>query len=126
MRILLIGDIVGKPGRRIVTQTVAPLREQQRLDLVIANAENAADGSGITPTIYRELIDAGVDCITMGDHIYRRKEINVVLESEKNTEEPLSPPHCFPQIGYSSFYTKPCAIIELATLRNPPMLAPLT
>ena len=51
MRILLIGDIVGKPGRRIVTQALGDLRRRERLDLVIANAENTADGSGITPGI---------------------------------------------------------------------------
>ena len=58
---------------------------RERLDLVIANAENAADGSGITPAIYHELIAAGVDCITLGDHIYRRKEILPVLATEPAT-----------------------------------------
>ena len=54
MRILLIGDIVGKPGRRIVEQAVPILRRREQLDLVIANGENSADGSGITPSIYRK------------------------------------------------------------------------
>jgi metallophosphoesterase (TIGR00282 family) len=96
MRLLLIGDIVGKPGRRIVTDAVATLRQRQQLDLIVANAENAADGSGITPSIYRELIQAGVDCITLGDHIYRRKEIAPVLEAETDIVKPANFPPTAP------------------------------
>ena len=92
MRILHIGDIVGKPGRRIVARTARPLKAQWNLDLVVANAENAAGGSGLTPANYRELIDAGVDGITMGDHIYRRQEITSILESERNIVKPANFP----------------------------------
>ncbi len=80
MRLLLIGDIVGKPGRQIVGRAVKPLIEREQLDLVVANGENSAGGSGITPAIYHELIAAGVDVVTLGDHIYRRAEITEVLE----------------------------------------------
>ncbi len=76
MNILLIGDIVGKPGRRSCSRRCADCEQQESIDLVVANAENAAGGSGLTPEIYRELIAAGVDCITLGDHIYRRREID--------------------------------------------------
>ncbi|HWB12338.1 MAG TPA: TIGR00282 family metallophosphoesterase [Pirellulales bacterium] len=92
MRLLLIGDIVGKPGRQIVVRSVAELVERERLDLVVANAENVAGGSGIMPDIYRELIGAGVDGITLGDHIYRRREINPVLESAQNIVKPANFP----------------------------------
>jgi 2',3'-cyclic-nucleotide 2'-phosphodiesterase len=92
MRVLLIGDIVGKPGERIVTGCMAGLRRREGLDLVIANAENAADGSGLSPSIYRKLIAAGVDCITLGDHIYRRSEIASVLQSESNIVKPANYP----------------------------------
>jgi 2',3'-cyclic-nucleotide 2'-phosphodiesterase len=92
MRILFIGDIVGKPGRSIVTRSVAGLVREQRLDLVVANAENAAGGSGITPSIYRELVRAGVDAITLGDHVYRRREIYSVLEGEANIVKPANLP----------------------------------
>jgi metallophosphoesterase (TIGR00282 family) len=85
VRILFIGDIVGKPGRRIVAQAVNRLREKLQLDLVIANAENAADGSGMTPKNFRAIVGSGVDCITMGDHIYRRDTIYEVLENETET-----------------------------------------
>ena len=93
MRILFIGDVVGKPGRAMVCAAVPALIEREKLDLVLANAENAAGGSGLTPAIYRELVDAGVDGITLGDHVYRRREIFPLLESEANIVRPanLSP-----------------------------------
>jgi metallophosphoesterase (TIGR00282 family) len=92
MRILLIGDIVGKPGVKMVTQSLPGLRQREGLDLVIANAENSADGSGIAPSIYKKLIAAGVDCITLGDHIYRRSEICPVLQEESNIVRPANYP----------------------------------
>jgi hypothetical protein len=92
MRILLIGDIVGKPGRRIVVENVAKLAERRAIDLVLANAENSAAGSGLTPVQYQALVDAGVHGITLGDHIYRRKEICGVLESKANIVKPANFP----------------------------------
>ena len=92
MRILLIGDIVGKPGRQIVAQAMPGLRIREQIDLVIANAENSADGSGITPSIYRALLRSGIDCITLGDHIYRRSEIDKVLNEEANIVKPANFP----------------------------------
>jgi metallophosphoesterase (TIGR00282 family) len=96
MRLLLIGDIVGKPGRRIVTRALPGLIARESLDLVIANGENSAAGSGITPDIYRELVKAGVDCITLGDHIYKRREIVPVLETELNIVKPANFPPAAP------------------------------
>jgi 2',3'-cyclic-nucleotide 2'-phosphodiesterase len=92
MRILFIGDVVGKPGREIIERALPGLLIDERLDLVVANAENAAGGSGITPSIYRELVRVGVDAITLGDHIYRRKEIYSVLEKEANIVKPANLP----------------------------------
>jgi len=88
MRILLIGDVVGKPGRRMIVRTLPGLIVREQLDLVVANGENSAAGSGITPDIHRELIAAGVDCITLGDHIYKRREIIATLQSESNIVKP--------------------------------------
>jgi len=96
MRILLIGDIVGKPGERIVTRGLPGLRKREGLDLVIANAENAADGSGLAPSIYRKLVAAGVDGITLGDHIYRRSELTSVLTSADNIVKPANFPATAP------------------------------
>lgn len=92
LRILLIGDIVGKPGYRMVERALPGLRRRENLDLVIANAENAAAGAGLTPKIYHRLLEAGVDCITMGDHIYRRNEISPLLDREPKIVKPANFP----------------------------------
>lgn len=92
MRFFFIGDIVGRPGRDFVVRSVAGLVVRHQLDLVIANAENAAGGSGLTPLIYRDLVAAGVDAITLGDHVYRRKEIYTVLQNEDNIVRPANLP----------------------------------
>jgi len=75
MRILFIGDIVGSPGRHIVKERLADTVAQQRIDLVIANCENAASGFGITPRLVDELLGYGIDLLTGGNHIFDRKEI---------------------------------------------------
>jgi metallophosphoesterase (TIGR00282 family) len=103
VRILLIGDIVGKPGRRIVIQAVNRLRREHQLDLVIANAENAADGSGLMPKNFRALVGAGVDCITMGDHIYRRDAIYEVLDNP--TENRIVKPANYPPTAPGKTWT---------------------
>ena len=92
MRVLHIGDIVGKPGRRAVTKSLPGLIEEHELDFVVANAENAAAGSGITPANFDDLIGAGVDCVTLGDHIYRRREIINVLRDKTNIVKPANFP----------------------------------
>lgn len=92
MKILLIGDIVGKPGREAVKKLLPGLIEREKLDVVLANAENAAGGSGLTPAIYKELMAAGVDGITLGDHVYRRTEILPTLEAQSNIVRPANLP----------------------------------
>ncbi len=92
LRLLFIGDIVGRPGRDIVKRAMPGLILSRKLDLVVANAENSAAGSGITPAIFHELIKAGIDAITLGDHVYRRKEIYSVLENENNIVRPANLP----------------------------------
>jgi metallophosphoesterase (TIGR00282 family) len=92
MRILLIGDVVGKPGRQIICRAVRPIIARDKLDFVIANGENAAGGSGITPDIYQEMLAAGVDVVTLGDHIYRRSEITPVLRNETRIVKPANFP----------------------------------
>jgi metallophosphoesterase (TIGR00282 family) len=92
MKILFIGDIVGRPGRDIVSDALPGLITERHLDLVIANAENAAGGSGLTAGIYQALMRAGVDAITLGDHVYRRKEIYPTLKQETNIVRPANLP----------------------------------
>jgi metallophosphoesterase (TIGR00282 family) len=106
VRLLLIGDIVGKPGRQIVLRAVPGLRIEEQLDLIVANAENVAGGSGLTPAIYHELISAGVDCLTMGDHIYRRREIYPVLQTEPRIVKPANYPSEAPGRDYAVVRTR--------------------
>jgi metallophosphoesterase (TIGR00282 family) len=92
MRLLFLGDIVGEPGRKLVRKAVPALRETRQLDLVIVNAENIAGGSGMTPKTYAQLRRCGVDACTMGDHIYKKREIISVLVRG----EPVCKPANFP------------------------------
>jgi len=96
VRLLLIGDIVGRPGRQICVQAVRGLRAAEEIDLVVANAENVAGGSGLTPEIYHELIEAGIDAITMGDHVYKRREIFSILQTERRIVRPANFPRDAP------------------------------
>jgi hypothetical protein len=90
LNILCIGDIVGRPGRRVVSQKLAALVRDMRIDCVIANAENSAGGSGITPQIYDKLLKYGVHIVTLGDHAYRKKDIIPVMESNTNIARPAN------------------------------------
>jgi hypothetical protein len=92
MRILFIGDIVGPPGVAFVHRVLPSLRREEALDAVIANAENAYNGSGLTPALYRQLRQAGVDLITLGDHVYKKAEIIPVLEKETTLCKPANYP----------------------------------
>ncbi|MEM7624941.1 MAG: TIGR00282 family metallophosphoesterase [Planctomycetota bacterium] len=92
MRIAFLGDVVGTPGRQALTQQTPALRETHGVDLIIANAENVANGSGITPEQYRKLADAGVDGMTLGDHAFRKQQIRATLESAPNLIRPINLP----------------------------------
>lgn len=92
MRILFIGDIVGEPGRKAVKNLLPNLREQHRLDFIIANGENSAGGSGITPKTAEEIFSAGVDVITSGDHLWDQKEVVELLRTERRFLRPLNYP----------------------------------
>jgi len=92
MRILFVGDIVGRSGRTIVTERLPKLIRDWKLDLVVANGENAAGGFGITEAIYRELIEAGVDAVTLGNHAWDQKEALVFIERAPRLIRPLNYP----------------------------------
>jgi 2',3'-cyclic-nucleotide 2'-phosphodiesterase len=92
MNILFIGDIVGEPGRRAVRQLLPQLRQRHVVDVVIANGENSAGGSGITPGTAREIFDSGVDVITSGDHLWDQKEVVELLANESRFVRPLNYP----------------------------------
>ncbi len=100
MFILAIGDIIGRPGRQAVNELLPGLREQYGFDLVMANAENVAGGLGLTPTTASDLLDAGVDVLTSGNHIWAQKEIIPYLNGELPILRPLNYPPGVPGRGY--------------------------
>jgi metallophosphoesterase (TIGR00282 family) len=100
MIILAIGDVIGKPGRRAISTLLPELRATYHADLVIVNAENAAGGLGTTPATAQELLDADVDVLTSGNHIWTHKEILPYLDSEMPILRPLNYPPGVPGRGY--------------------------
>lgn len=111
MLILAIGDIVGKPGRKAVSQLLPGIRQQYDLNLVIANGENAAGGIGLTPDTAQELLDAGTDVITSGNHIWAQKEIFPYLDGQMPILRPLNYPPGVPGQGY--IVIGPVAVVSL-------------
>lgn len=101
LKILFIGDIVGKPGRVILGKALPALVAQWQLDLVIANAENAAGGSGLNEQCFREITRAGVGVLTMGDHVYKKKEIMPLLERHGSILKPANFPPEAPGAEYA-------------------------
>jgi 2',3'-cyclic-nucleotide 2'-phosphodiesterase len=106
MKILFIGDIVGSPGRRAINKLLPALKEEHSLDFVIANAENASGGSGIIPKVADELFDSGVDVLTSGDHIWKKKEIFELISREKRILRPINFPSIAPGKGSNIFKSK--------------------
>lgn len=100
MNILVIGDIVGKPGRQVVAEYLHDLRRQHKVSVVIANGENAAGGFGLTPDTAKELLASGVDVLTSGNHIFAQKEIIPLLEADTPILRPLNYPQGVPGRGY--------------------------
>ena len=90
MRILFIGDLVGRSGRSSVMERLPGLMQDWRLDFVVINGENAAGGFGITEAIYRDLIEVGADAITLGNHAFRRSEIGPYLEASERVIRPAN------------------------------------
>lgn len=99
MRILFIGDVVGRSGRNIVIERLPGLMLDWKLDLTVVNAENAAGGFGITEAIYNDLIDAGVDAITLGNHAWDQKEALVFIERAPRLVRPVNFPTGTPGRG---------------------------
>jgi len=105
MKILFIGDIVGAPGREAIKKLLPGLKKEYALNFVIANAENAAGGSGITPKVAEELFASGVDVLTSGDHIWKKREIFEIINQEGRILRPLNFPEGAPGSGFGIFKT---------------------
>ena len=125
MNLLFIGDIVGQPGRRAVKELLPKLRERHALDFVIANGENSAGGSGITPKTAEEIFSAGVDVITSGDHLWDQKEVMELLANEKRFLRPLNYPATTPGRGSGLYETRNAGKIAVLNLQGRTFMPPL-
>jgi 2',3'-cyclic-nucleotide 2'-phosphodiesterase len=90
MKVILIGDVVGKPGRRALLANLKRLKEQHEAEFVVANVENAAEGAGVVPKIGDEILSAGVDVMTSGNHIYDKREVIAYIENEPRLLRPAN------------------------------------
>lgn len=105
MNILFLGDVVGKPGRRAIRALLPGLIHREQIAFVIANAENVAGGAGVDPESCRDLFEGGVDVLTSGNHIWRRKEIVDYIEAEPRLLRPANFPPGTPGLGWGRFST---------------------
>jgi metallophosphoesterase (TIGR00282 family) len=115
MRILLVGDVVGSPGRRVFREVVKRLRAESAVHAVVVNAENAAAGNGITLALAEELFASGADVITMGDHVWGQRELETTIGGEKRLVRPVNFPPGTPGQGYATVQTAlgPVTVVNL-------------
>ena len=99
MKVLLVGDIIGAPGRDAFKALVPLLKAKHRLDFVIANCENIAGGAGVTPKTAQELLQSGADMLTSGQHIWRYREIGPYMDAEPRLLKPVNYPKGTPGFG---------------------------
>lgn len=116
IKVFCIGDVVGRPGRRVLSQQLYPFVQENEIDCVIANAENAAGGSGLTRQIYEKLIKYGVHLVTLGDHCYRKRDIIPTLETQNNIARPANlSPHAAGK-DYAIYQTAKGVTVAVVTL----------
>ncbi|MDA8345740.1 MAG: TIGR00282 family metallophosphoesterase [Thermaerobacter sp.] len=100
MRILMVGDVCGRPGRQMLREQVPQLKRAHKIDLTIVNGENAAAGFGVTRPIYEEILAAGADVVTLGNHTFDKREAVSLLDEEPRLLRPLNYPPGTPGQGY--------------------------
>jgi metallophosphoesterase (TIGR00282 family) len=125
LRLLVIGDVVGRPGRRAVKANVGGLKREFDLDLVIANGENAAGGNGITREVGQELFNSGVDVITMGNHVWSKKDSYDYINKEVRIVRPANYPPGAPGTGVNIFETHRKVKVVVINLSGRVFLPPL-
>ncbi|MEW6726121.1 MAG: TIGR00282 family metallophosphoesterase [Bacillota bacterium] len=116
VRLLFIGDIVGRPGRRAVKEFLPRLVSRLDVEFVIANGENAAGGNGLTGEVAQELFGYGINVLTMGNHVWDKKEILNFIEEEPRIIRPANYPPGTPGVGYGVFNTKRGAKVAVGNL----------
>ena len=125
MNLLFVGDIVGEPGRHALRRLLPGLRQTHQIDLVIANGENAAGGAGITVNTAGEILEAGVDIITTGDHLWDQKEVEILLQTEPRLLRPCNyPPGVIGQ-GSTVWRSGSLPPVGVLNLQGRTFLAPL-
>jgi metallophosphoesterase (TIGR00282 family) len=116
MRILFIGDVVGSPGRDAVREILPRLKKEKAIDFVIANAENSAGGTGITPRVAHDLFNCGCNVLTSGDHIWRRQEVIELLNCDDKLLRPLNLTGVTVGKGYNLYKVNPDTTIAVVSL----------
>lgn len=124
MKILMIGDVVGNPGRRILRRELKRIRSELGLTAVVVNAENAAAGSGLTAALAQELFDAGVDAITLGDHTWGQKEFTGQIGSLERVVRPANYPQECPGRGWC-MVTTPTARFAVVNMLGRVFMQPI-
>lgn len=103
MRFLAIGDVVGRPGRNIIKNSIQKVKDNYHIDVVIANCENSAGGNGISKKVADELFSSGINVMTMGNHVWSNKEIFSFIDNEHRIIRPANYPTNTPGRGYNIF-----------------------
>jgi len=125
LKVLLIGDITGSPGRNILGEKLHALQKKESIDFTIANAENAAGGSGITPAIANELFSYNIDVLTSGDHIWRKKEIVEFITRENKVLRPANYPDDAPGQGFCIYESRSGEKIGVVNLLGRVFMQPI-
>jgi metallophosphoesterase (TIGR00282 family) len=113
MKVLMVGDVFGEPGRAAIQKLVPRLREQHAIDLAVVNVENAAGGFGITPAIVKAFLEQGVDVLTTGNHVWDKKEIIPHIVKENLLLRPANFPDGTPGVGYVTVKAGPYRVTVL-------------
>lgn len=124
LNILMLGDVVGRPGRAVVCRRLPDLIAARRADFVVANAENISEGSGITPPLFARLLEAGVDVCTMGDHAFRRRESYGLYETSPRIVRPANLPEGSIGKGLTVMPTKAGVPVAVAALMGQTFMKP--
>lgn len=125
LRILMVGDVVGRPGRYFFVERTPELKHQLKIDMVVVNGENAAHGKGLTPGIFNELISGGADVVTTGNHIWDNSSVLQIIDTEPFLLRPANYPEDTPGKGFCVYPVgkKKVGVINMAgrVFMQPPM-----
>ncbi|HYF49418.1 MAG TPA: TIGR00282 family metallophosphoesterase [Planctomycetota bacterium] len=124
LTVLFFGDVVGRPGRNAIAQAIPMLREKHKADFVVVNGENAASGSGLTPTTFNKILSSGADVVTTGDHIFRNKEFPGII-NELRVLRPANYPKSADGKGWGLYTTRNGTRIVVMNLMGRVFMEPL-